>query len=69
MTKITNTENLQQYKRRFSLIVEEILIFASSTNLVREVKNMASIFKHIAWQCFKLWIILIKNYVLTFKRF
>ena len=36
----TNAENLRQYEIRFSLIVEQILAFASSTNLVREVKNL-----------------------------
>lgn len=39
MTTITNAKNLGQYKSRFSLIVQQILAFASSTNLVREVKN------------------------------
>ena len=34
MTKIVNAENLRQYKRRFSLIVEQIMAFASSINLV-----------------------------------
>ena len=41
MTAITNAENLQYYKRRFSLIIEKILAFASSTNSVREVKNLS----------------------------
>ena len=36
----TNAENLRQYESRFSLIVEQILAFASSTNLVREVKTV-----------------------------
>ena len=31
MTAITNAENLRQHKTRFSLIVEQILTFASST--------------------------------------
>ena len=35
MTMTTNTENLQQYKSRFSLIVEQILVFTSSTNFER----------------------------------
>ena len=47
MITTTNAENLQ-YKRRFSLIVEQILAFASSTNLVREVKNLSPNFKRIA---------------------
>ena len=34
MTKIINAENLRQYKRRFSLIVEQIMAFASSIKLV-----------------------------------
>ena len=41
MTTITNAENLQYDKRKFSLIVEKILAFASSTNSVREVKNLS----------------------------
>ena len=45
MTTSTNTENLRQYKSRFSLIVEEIQRFPSSTNLVREVSPN---FKRIA---------------------
>ena len=36
----TNAENLRQYESRFSLIVEQILAFASSTNMVREVKTV-----------------------------
>lgn len=34
MTKIINAENLRQYRRRFSLIVEQIMAFASSIKLV-----------------------------------
>ena len=45
MTTITNAENLQQYKSRFSLILEQILIFPSSTNLARKNKNLPSNFK------------------------
>ena len=48
MTMTTNAENLGQYKSRFSLIVEQILAFTSSTNLVSEVKNLSSNFKRIA---------------------
>ena len=33
MTTTTNAENLRQYKSKFSLIVEQILVFALSTNL------------------------------------
>ena len=35
-----NFKNLPQYKSRFSLIVERILAFTWSINLVREVKNL-----------------------------
>ena len=45
MTATTNTKNLQKYKNRFSLIVEQILAFASSAKLVREVKNFSPNFK------------------------
>ena len=40
MTTTTNAENLQQYKIRFSLIVEQILAFPSSSCLVRKVKSL-----------------------------
>ena len=48
MTMTANTENVKQYKSRFSLIAEEILDFAFITKLVREVKNMPPNFKRIA---------------------
>ena len=54
MTAITNAENLRQYKRRFSLIVEQILAFTWDTNLVREVKNLSPNFKRIAKRCLAL---------------
>ena len=47
MTTTTNAENRRQYKTRFSLIVEHILAFPSSTNLVRKVKNLSPNFKRI----------------------
>ena len=37
MTATTNAEKLQQYKISFSLIVKQILAFASGPNMVREV--------------------------------
>ena len=45
MTATTNDENLQQYKSRFSLIVELILPFDSRPSMVREVKNLSPNFK------------------------
>ena len=36
-TTTKNAENLRQYKSKFSLAVEQMVAFASSTNLVREV--------------------------------
>ena len=39
MIAITNTKILRQCESRFSLILEQILAFALSTNLVREIKN------------------------------
>ena len=59
MTAPTNAENLRQNKIRFSLISEQILAFASSPNMVREIKNLLLNFKQIAWQCFTLLNILI----------
>ena len=47
MTATTNSENLRQYKIRFSLIVGHILAFASSPEMVREVKNLPSSFNQI----------------------
>ena len=37
MRATTNAEILGQYKIRFSLIVEQILAFASCPNIIREV--------------------------------
>ena len=45
MTAPANAENLRQYKIRFSLISEQLLAFASSPNMVREVKNLLPNFK------------------------
>ena len=48
MKTTTNAENLQKYNIRFYLIVALILAFASSPNIVREVKNLSPNFKQIA---------------------
>ena len=61
MTTIANAKNLRQYKSRFSLIVEQILAFASSTNFVKELKNMSFSFKQNTRQCFVLLNILIRR--------
>ena len=47
MTTKTNAENLQQYKSRFYFIVDRMLAFDLSTNLVRKVKNLPPNFKEI----------------------
>ena len=39
MIAITDAENLQPYKGKFSLIVEQILAFGWRYNMVREVKT------------------------------
>ena len=57
---ITNAEKLRQYKSKFSLVVWQILAFAWSPNIVREVKNLSSNFKQIAWQCSELLNALIR---------
>ena len=44
MATTTNVENLRQYKSRFSLIVEQILTFASSMYL----ENLSPNFKGIS---------------------
>ena len=41
MTVIRNAENLRQYKSRFSLIAKQMLAFASSANMVREVRKVS----------------------------
>ena len=48
MTIITNARNIRQCKSRFSFIIGHMLAFTSSTNLVREVKNLYPNFKRIA---------------------
>ena len=48
MTTTRNAENLGQYESKFPLIVEQILIFTSSSDLVRKVKNLTPNFKRIA---------------------
>ena len=48
MRATTNTENLRQYKSRFSLIVEQILALTLRLNMLREVKNLSPNFKQIA---------------------
>ena len=47
MTTVTNAENLRQYKSKSFFTVEQILAFVLVTNLVREVKDVSSIFKRI----------------------
>ena len=49
MTTKVNAKNLRQYKSRFSLIVEQILAFPSSTNLVRKVNDLSLNFKRITY--------------------
>ena len=60
MTVIANTEILRQYKSRFFLIVEQVLVFDSSHNMVKEVKNVFPNFKQIASRRFTLVNILIR---------
>ena len=52
MVVLINAENLRQDKIRFSLIVELLLTFKSSPNMVREVKNMSPSFTKIASRSF-----------------
>ena len=60
MTAITNAKSLQKYKSRFSLIIEQILDFASSLYMIRKVKNLSANFKQIAWRCFTLLNFLVR---------
>ena len=48
MTATTNAENFRKYKSRLSFIVEQILAFASSHSMVREVEHMFLNFKKTA---------------------
>ena len=45
MTATTNVKKLRQYTIRVSLIVEQILPFASSPNMAREEKYLSPNFK------------------------
>ena len=56
MRTITDAENLRQYKSTFSSTVEQILGFVSSTNRVREMKNVPSTFKRITCTFLKILI-------------
>ena len=47
MTVTTNAGSLRQNEIGFPLIVELILAFPSSTNMIREVKNLSPYFKQI----------------------
>ena len=38
MKMTTNSENLRQYKSKFSLILEQILTFPSSTNFLEKLR-------------------------------
>ena len=42
----TNAKNLQHYKSKFSLIEEQILAVASSTDLVIEVQDLSDVLYH-----------------------
>ena len=59
MTATLTGENLGQFKNNFSLILEQILAFASRHNMVREVKDLSPDFKQIACRYFKQMNILI----------
>ena len=48
MTTTTSAEYLRQNESRFSLIVEQILTFALTTNVVGEVEDLSPNFKRIA---------------------
>ena len=48
MTATANTENFRQNKSRFSLVVEQILAVVTSTDSVREDKNLSLHFKRLA---------------------
>ena len=47
LQRTKNTESLGQCKSRFSLFVEQILVFVSSNKLLREVKKDSPKLKQI----------------------
>ena len=59
MRETANVENFRKYKNEFTLVVEMIPPFDSSSNMVREVKK----FKEIASKRFTLLNILIGIYL------
>ena len=61
MTTTRYAENLLQYKCRFSLIVEQIRLFSSSTNFVRKAKNLSPSCKRISQIKLKIILIRIDN--------
>ena len=58
-TATTTAENLWHFRNRFSLILEQILAFASSPDMGRQIKYLPPNFKQVARQYFKLLNILI----------
>ena len=53
ITATTNAENVRQYKIGFSLVVEQILAFTSSNNVVRGVKGLVPNFKKLRDNVFR----------------
>ena len=59
MTEATNAKDSRQNKITFSFIAEQILPFASASNMIREVENVSPNFKQIARRYYTLLNILI----------
>ena len=56
MAATTNTENLKQQKNIFSLVEEQILAFAWSTNMVKNVKICLQISNKLCDDVLHYWI-------------
>ena len=54
MITVTYADTLRQHKNRDYLFVEQTLALTRSNSFVREVKNICSNFKRIAWRCLAL---------------
>ena len=61
MAAITNAENLRKHQRRFSLIVELILVFTCGIKLVREVKTACRLQMNYITMLHVIQIILIRQ--------
>ena len=68
MTVITNAKDVQQYERKLSLIVDQIFVFNSSPNTIKEVKNLSLIASYF-FMLLNVFIRIVRSiFSLTFKQ-